>query len=124
MATEEPEAGRVGPRSDHVAMPLTEGFDHAVCRVEVVGQMRESHPGTELSRQSGQFLVGRVKSRMTRRRRLMDDQVGGSKPVDQGRVVGRIGAEAEGPAAGMDAEGRGRDAVNRCAGTRSKTDRR
>ena len=81
--------------------------------VEVVGVVDQAHPGAEAGGQAGQLLVGGVDLGFGEVRRLVDDQVGGGEPVDQAGVERRVGAEAQRPAAGADAEGRRGDRVER-----------
>ena len=94
-------------------MPLAKPLDHARVFVEVVRTVGDPHLGPQLRRQRGQLLIGRMDSGVLLGCRLVDDQVSGGKPVDQGRIVRGIGAEAQRSATGPDAEGRGGNTVNR-----------
>ena len=91
--------------------------------IEVVWIMREPHLGAKRLRQGGKLLVGRMHSRVNEARNFVDDQVGGTEPLDQAWIVGGVGAEAQDPAARINAEAQKWARRESSAGTRLKTAR-
>jgi hypothetical protein len=75
---------------NRLTVTLAKWLDHARGRVEVVGIVRQAHPGPELGGKSGKFLIRCVDAGVSHVRRLVDDEMGGGKPVDERRVISRV----------------------------------